>query len=81
MKYERVVIAAILISLLAFMVTGCSDRSHGIKEDDVSERFAVEIEGTYIQILTDNQTGVQYLVYKTQMGTGITKLEAGEGNG
>ena len=81
MEYWRAVIVAILILLLAFVVTGCTDRCSGLEENKASERFTVETVNTSIQILTDNQTGVQYLVYRTQMGIGITKLEAREENG
>lgn len=78
MYYWRVVIAIIWIALIVFLITGCTDRDSKLEGDKTPGRFTVETVDTNIQILTDNQTGVQYLVY---MGTGITKLEAGEGNG
>lgn len=70
-------IALVMLILIIVMIcTGCKVTTAEAAETE--RRFTVESLETYICIITDNETGVQYLAYRTPNGTGLTKLE-GEG--
>lgn len=70
-------VALLLLALiLTLTCTGCTARaSWGNTEDDTPPRFSVEYAGVNIRIITDNETGVQYIAYLFNSGCGLTKLE------
>jgi uncharacterized protein YceK len=73
-------VALLALFLLALIVTwicnGCSVESD-IEETDPTTRFTVEYAGNQLRIVTDTETGVQYLAYCIyQTGVCITRLEA-----
>ena len=72
-------VALLALLLLAFIVTwicnGCAVETEAATEKTV-DRFIVEYFGDGIEIITDNQTGDQYLAYRIyHTGIGLTKLE------
>jgi hypothetical protein len=72
-------VALVALLLLALIVTwicgGCAVQTEASENFPV-ERFTTKIAGFNIRIITDNETGVQYLVYGNTYGLGVTKLEA-----
>ena len=76
----------LLASILALTCIGCRDaqaeRPTGDTETVSDHRFSVthrEALGVRsIRVITDTETGVQYLVYSDNNGIGLTKLEAPE---
>lgn len=70
-------VALLLLALiLVFICTGCTVRaSWGNTEDGTTPRFSVENVSVNIRIITDNETGVQYIAYLFNSGCGLTKLE------
>ena len=72
-----VILAALL--LLAVIVTwicgGCAVHTEA-SEAKPTPRFTVEYAGDFFKIITDNQTGEQYLAYyQYNTGIGLTRLE------
>ena len=75
-------VALLLLALiLAWVCTGCATQAEA--EDTTLVRFTVEYFNDGCRIITDNETGVQYLyvayiskVYGT--GVGVCKLEPGQ---
>lgn len=66
----------LLATILVMTCTGCAVRaSWGDTEDDTAPRFTVEATESNLRIITDNETGVQYLAYVYGQGIGLTKLE------
>lgn len=65
-------VALLLLALiLVFTCTGCTE-----EEAATQDRFTVEYVGDCIEIITDNQTGEQYLsYYRYHTGIGLCKLE------
>jgi hypothetical protein len=82
-KYNPYVsLVALLLAavILVLTCTGCVVRaSWGNTEDGTTARFTVEYAGAEIRIITDNETGVQYLAYVHANGAGLTELLPGEG--
>ena len=70
-------IALIVLILITVMIcSGC--RVTTVEAAKTERRFTVECPETYISIITDNETGIQYIAYRTSTGTGLTKLEGAE---
>lgn len=71
-------VALVALLLLAFIMTwicgGCAVQAEAA--ENYYARFTTDFAGTNIRIITDNETGVQYLAYGNTYGLGITKLEA-----
>jgi hypothetical protein len=72
-------VALLALLLLALIVTwicgGCSVHAEA-SETESTPRFTVENAGNFLKIITDNQTGEQYLAYyQYNTGIGLTKLE------
>lgn len=73
-------VALLLALLLVIICAGC-----GAREDSrPSARFTIEhhamdgsVMGCYV--ITDAETGAQYLAYKTTYGLGLTAMQGGEG--
>lgn len=65
-------LVALLLAVL-IVVLNCT----GCTEADAAEpeRFTVEYVGNGCRIITDNETGVQYLSFSVGQGTGLCKLE------
>ena len=74
MMSKKRLIAIVVVMILATMLCGFSLD----KKDSPSRRFTTSIESINITIITDNETGVQYLAYRTTHGTGLTRLEAAD---
>lgn len=66
-------VALVLLALiLAFTCTGCHVEAEAAEETKPAPRFTAEYAGNFCTIITDNETGVQYLAYN---GHGLVKLE------
>lgn len=68
----------VLVLIISFVCNGCAVETDAAVME-TKERFTEEWAGRNITILTDNETGVQYLVYSEYTnhgrGVGITRLE------
>lgn len=69
--------------LLVVLCAGCAS-VEATEPAEENARFIVEkyvmINSTYgIRIITDTETGVQYLAYVCGQGVGLTVLQEGEG--
>jgi hypothetical protein len=77
-KHNPMVALAALILLAVVLVmacTGCTVRaSWGEEETEPTPRFTTEYVGSRCTIITDSETGVQYLFYKGHGAGGLTKL-------
>jgi hypothetical protein len=78
-KHHLVMVALLLLALIvSFVCNGCAVETDAVAME-TKERFTEEWAGRNISILTDNETGVQYLVYSEYTnygrGVGITRLE------
>ena len=75
-------VALLALLLLALIVTwicgGCAIETAAARSE-TPPRFAVEYAGNQCSIITDNETGVQYLLYRETTnygnGIGLCKLE------
>lgn len=71
----------VLILIITMICTGCAVETNA-KTYQTTERFTKEYAGNDCFIITDNQTGVQYLAYVEMSnygrGIGLTKLEVAE---
>ena len=75
------IVAWLLALIVIISITGCADLLDAPTEPEELSRFTVEeiyrpgssAQGLYI--LTDEETGVQYLIYNSVHGTGMCKLE------
>ena len=70
-------VALVLLALiLVFTCTGCTDQAEAA---ETPARFTREVHAlpnaSYACIITDNETGVEYLFIKSGYGGGLTKLE------
>jgi hypothetical protein len=85
--YVAIVALLLLTIVVAWICGGCyAERTEVTEVTEVSEptrRFTVEaqpVSGIYvIQIITDTETGVQYLFYRNLEGAGLCKLEGSDG--
>lgn len=74
-------VALILMILLVLSCTGCEEAAAA--KETTAERFTIEHEIMHnkngpdeiCHIITDTETGVQYLFYKDTNAGGLTKLE------
>lgn len=75
-----------LAAILTWICSGCENKeASGTLQVETEARFGVEhytiIEaGTignirFIDIITDNETGTQYMFYQKGSGSGLTKME------
>lgn len=66
----------LMVLILVFTCTGCTVESEAAKETEPAPRFTVEYVGNGIRLITDSQTGAQYLAYSEyHTGIGMCKLE------
>jgi hypothetical protein len=75
--YVSLVAILLLAVILAYACTGCAAQAESA---ETAPRFTVENAGNGCEIITDNETGVQYLYYHKsyngyKCGSGLTKLE------
>lgn len=68
----------VLALIVSFVCNGCAvEVDAAVKK--TNERFSVEYAGNGCSIITDNETGVQYLLYTIEThrgkGVGLTRLE------
>lgn len=81
-KHNPIVSLAAMVLLATILVLTCSACN---KEAEASPRFIIEQvpnNGAVHQhtvIITDTETGVQYLYYKSYNSGGLTVLQPGEG--
>ena len=84
-KYSiwSVVAAGLLSALICTGVQSCRDRGNDMVKAAESERFKLidsyEDFSNKIRVFVDNDTGVQYLMYKNGYGVGVTVMVDGEG--
>jgi hypothetical protein len=72
-------VGLLLLALLLATTAGCAAPSEAAEHDpEPGPRFTVEYMGLKCHIITDNETGVQYLAYTTSYGTGLAVLQDGE---
>jgi hypothetical protein len=62
----------LLAVVLTWICTGCSAEAEAAEE---ASRFTTEYVGNRCTIITDNETGAEYLYYKGYGAGGLTKLE------
>jgi hypothetical protein len=72
-------LALLLLALvLTFVLDGCAVQTEAATEKP-ADRFTTKFAGNGCTIITDNDTGVQYLYYRngagSSGGSGLTKLE------
>lgn len=79
-------VALLLLTALLLTLVGCTDTTD--VEEPESPRFNIETvqhtNVTYIHIITDTETGAQYMMAQYGQGIGLTVLEPGpekEGKG
>lgn len=66
-------VALVLLALiLAFICTGCTAQAEAA---ETTPRFSCEKVGSGFRIITDHETGNQYLYHFAGYGGGLTKLE------
>ena len=68
--------ALVMTIIIVFFFTGCATEA----EEDAHNRFTVEFARNFnvtdqLYIITDTETGVQYLLADVYNGAGLTKLE------
>ena len=75
----------LLATILTWICSGCERHgAYGMQAVEAESRFTVENHDVYMNefgsigfasIITDNETGTQYLYYRYGSGSGLTKLE------
>lgn len=60
----------LLVLILVLTCTGCTEAEAA--ETEPAPRFTIEHFGLNVTVITDNETGVQYMAYN---GHGLCKLE------
>lgn len=77
------VAAGLLSALMCTVVQSCRDRGNDTVKAAESERFKLidryEDLSNKIRVFVDNDTGVQYLMYKNGYGVGVTVMVDAEG--
>lgn len=79
--WVSMVAALLLAAILVLTCTGCSNTAEAAitvettTEETTPPRFTVERAGPNIKIITDNETGVQYIAYIYNGSCGLAKLE------
>lgn len=72
-----------LVFIFSVVCNACSVETNAQTNQSMN-RFTQEYVGSGCSIITDNQTGVQYLAYVEMSnygrGVGLTRLEVGDGN-
>ena len=73
----------LLVTILVMACTGCAASAAASTTEEAETgngpRFTTELAGLNLRIITDNETGVQYLVYLYgSNGAGLTVLQPGE---
>lgn len=80
---KSVIAAGLLSALICTVVQSCRDRGNDTVKAAESERFKLidsyEDFSNKIRVFVDNDTGVQYLMYKNGYGVGVTVMVDGEG--
>ena len=71
-KYNPMLSLVALVLLALILVLSCTGCTIEAEAAETEPRFTSEHTGNYCTIITDNQTGVQYLAYN---GHGLCKLE------
>ena len=76
----------LLAMILLLTCTGCASTAGPETPEPMvptettsTDRFTVDYMNDGAQIITDTETGVQYLFYKFGYGAGLTQLLPGEG--
>ena len=67
---------ALLVTILALICSGCA--AEAAETEKTPDRFEKEYLGDGITIITDTQTGVDYIFYKAGYSGGLTVLQPGE---
>ena len=69
--------ALVLLALiLTFTCTGCHGEAEAAEETKPAPRFTVEYLENGLRLITDTETGVQYLAYSEyHTGIGLCKVE------
>lgn len=85
-KYSiwSVVAAGLLSALICMVLQSCRDRGNDTVNAAESERFKLidsygDNLSSKIKVFVDNETGVQYLMYKSGYGVGVTIMVDSEG--
>lgn len=66
-------VALVLLALILVLTcTGCRVEAEAAEEIKPAPRFTVEFLGNGLRLITDTETGVQYLAYNAH---GLVKLE------
>lgn len=82
MKKRRVAILNLIFAFIITILCGCAaDPSTNVNKESFAydyERFSETHYTANITVITDNQTGCQYIAYRTASGTGLTALETKE---
>lgn len=76
------VVLGLFTAGLLMLFAGCAADEVSAAEAKTNKRFTTElarinVHGSY-WILTDNETGVQYLAFETGHGVGLTVLQPGD---
>lgn len=79
-KPNAALVALLLLAIIiSFVCNGCAVETNAMTNKTM-ERFTREYAGNDCFIITDNETGVQYLAYVEMSnygrGIGLTRLEA-----
>lgn len=78
------VAAGLLSALICTVVQSCGGRGNDTVKAAESERFKLidsyKSLTSEIKVFVDNDTGVQYLMYKSGYGVGVTVMVDADGN-
>jgi hypothetical protein len=85
----KILLGVILALILAAVCGGCAASAEATAPMEPTEtvetvlgRFSIEMQMKFygtLYIITDNETGIQYLAFETGHGVGMTQLLPGEG--
>lgn len=82
--WVSMVAGLLLAVILVLTCAGCSAEAEAAETEKTPDRFTVEeapnngYDHHYTLIITDNETGVQYLYFKSMNSGGLTVLQPGE---
>lgn len=81
---KSIIAAGLLSALICTVIQSCRDRGNDTVNAAESERFKLidsygDDLSSKIKVFVDNDTGVQYLMYKSGYGVGITVMVDADG--